>query len=445
MPSVLRMGMAAVVAAILSLMSLTGSAEAASLATLYNFCSLGAPCKDGYGPRAVLLMDQSGNFYGTLNEGGMYNHSAVYELAPNTAGAGWTYTVLHSFCPPGNNICVDGGAPFGRLVIDKSENFYGTTSGGGTHGGGTVFKLSPNAARTVWTLTILYDFGSQPHDPTNSRAGLVMDSTGRLFGTSYGGGIYGQCTVFALTPPGGTGTAWTEKVIYSFGANGGTKDGGGPYAGLIMDKSGKLYGTTLTGGLHGYGTVFALTPPSGTQTAWTEEVLYDFCAQAKCADGAEPAASLLMDGGRNLYGTTYRGGASTIPLNEGTVFELTPNVSQTTWKETVLYTFCSKSGCVDGGAPWAEVIMDGTGNLYGTTIDGGAHLAGALFKVTPPNLGKTLWSETVLYSFCTDAQGSACLDGQAPYAGLLMDKSGNLYGTTAAGGLHSEGTVFEYK
>jgi uncharacterized repeat protein (TIGR03803 family) len=390
-------------------------------------------------------MDQSGTLYGSVNEGGAYNHGAIYELTSNTGGTGWTYTVLHSFCPPGP-ICVDGGSPYGRLTIDKSGNLYGTTPSGGAHGGGTVFELSPNATRTVWTLTTLYNFGSQSHDGTGSRGGLVMDPvSGRLYGTTMSGGTYGEGTVFELTPPSSTGNTWMESVVYSLGANGGANDGTGPYAALIMDKSGKLYGTTYAGGLYRQGTVFALTPPSGTQTTWTEAILYDFCALAKCADGAEPAASLLMDAAGNLYGTTYRGGVSNISSNCGTVFELIPNGGKTPWKETVLYPFCSKPVLSDGGAPWAEVIMDGAGNLYGTTIAGGRNPNdGTIFKLTPPSAGKTAWTETVLYSFCSDAQGAACYDGQAPHAGLMMDKSGILYGTTKAGGLHSGGTVFEY-
>lgn len=444
MPLVLRMGMAAVVAAMLSLTGFIGSAEATSLQTLYNFCSLGAPCKDGYGPQSALLMDQSGNLYGMLNEGGAFNHGAVYQLSPNATGTTWTYTVLHSFCPPGSGICVDGAAPFGRLITDKSGNLYGTTSGGGARGGGTVFELSPNATRTVWTLTVLYNLGSQKGDGVASRGGLVMDQSGRLYGTAARGGTYSQGAIFELTPPSGTTTAWTEKVIYSFGANGGNKDGTGPYAGLIMDKPGKLYGTTYVGGLNGYGTVFSLTPPSGTQMLWTDAILYDFCSQAKCADGIEPTASLIMDTAGNLYGTTYKGGSSLTP-NDGTVFELTPNAGKTPWKETVLYNFCSKADCVDGTGPWADVIIDGVGNLYGTTIDGGAKGEGAIFKLTRPVSGTAAWTETVLWSFCTDAEGSACYDGQAPYAGLIMDGSGDLYGTTASGGTHTEGTVFEYQ
>jgi uncharacterized repeat protein (TIGR03803 family) len=434
-------GTVAIIAAVLSTAGVGSHADAASLATLYDFCSLGAPCKDGNGPQAAVLMDAAGNLYGMTVEGGAYNHGAIYKLSPNASRTAWNYTVLHSFCPPGSNVCVDGASPYGRLIMDASGNLYGTTPGGGARGGGTVFELSPNTTRTAWTLTVLYNFGLQSHDPTNSRAGLVMDSSGRLFGASAGGGTYGAGTVFQLAPPGGTQTAWTEKVLYSFGTNGGVHDAGNPYDGLITDGSGKLYGTTLGGGLYGQGTVFALAPPSGTQTAWTESILYDFCAQTKCADGAEPVASLLMDNAGNLYGTTYKGGAFN---NGGAVFELTPNAGKIPWKETVLYNFCSKAVCADGAAPWAEVIMDGAGNLYGTTLDGGAKLAGSIFKLTPPTAGQTAWTETVVYSFCSVAKYATCFDGQAPSAGLIMDSAGNFYGTTEAGGLHSEGTVFEY-
>jgi uncharacterized repeat protein (TIGR03803 family) len=436
-----RIGKFALVAIVLLLDGVIDRiADAASLMTLWNFCSEGAPCKNGYGPQAAVVMDKAGNLYGTTNEGGAYGAGEVYELSPS--GTTWAFTVLHSFCQPPlqNNICVDGAAPFDRLIIDTSGNLYGTTYESGQHGGGTVFELSPNATSTKWTLTPLYEFGSQAGDGIKPRAGLIMDA-GHLYGTTVGGGKYGQGTVFKLTPPSGSQTGWAEKVLYSFGTNGGANDGNGPYAGLISDVngSGKLYGTTVVGGLYGYGTVFALTPPSGTETAWTESILWDFCAKTKCADGSEPYASLLMDAARNLYGTTYAGGAG-----YGLVFELSPNAGKTPWKQTVLYTFCSKAVCRDGGGPMAEAIADGAGNLYGTTIDGGEKLSGAIFKLTPPAAGKTVWTETLPWSFCTDAQGTACLDGQAPYSGLIMDKSGNLYGTTDAGGKYSAGTVFEY-
>src|SRR5262249_32268540 len=149
--------------------------------------------------------------------------------------------------------------------------------------------------------------------------------------------------------------------------------------------------------------------------------------QASCGDGDAPQASLLMDGLGALYGTASGGG----PHNAGVVFKLTANGSNTGWSEAILHSFCSMSGCADGQQPWSNVIMDASGNLYGTTSLGGTQDAGTIFKLAP-NGSKTLWTETVLHSFCTEVQGSTCLDGEVPYDGLIMVKSGNIYGTTSS-------------
>jgi uncharacterized repeat protein (TIGR03803 family) len=413
-----------------ALYSSSEAASAASLKVLHDFCPK-APCVDGNNPQSGLLIDISSNLYGSTSEGGRYNHGAVYQLSLNATKTAWDETVLHDFCPPGPT-CVDGAAPYGRLVTDGSGNLYGTTSSGGAHGHGIVFKLAPDATKTTWTLTVLYSFGSNgSSDADGPYAGVVMDiSSGRLYGTTYYGGVYGAGTVFVLTPnPSG----WTEKVLYSFGSAG-RGDASGPYyAALILGQSGNLYGTTVGGGLYGAGTVFELTPPSATKAAWTETVLYNFCSQSKCADGSVPQASLFLDDvSGKLYGTAYRGGAH----NAGVVFELASNTTGTAWKQTVLWSF---GGTGDGAEPWAEVIMDGSGRLYGTTFTGGVQNGGTIFELTP-NAGNTGWNETAA-SFCAP---SNCNDGSEPVAGLTMDKLGNLYGTTWANGPYLHGTVFEY-
>jgi uncharacterized repeat protein (TIGR03803 family) len=189
-----------------------------------------------------------------------------------------------------------------------------------------------------------------------------------------------------------------------------------------MDGAGNLYGTTVYGGAKDSGTVFELTP-SGT--GWTEKVLYNFCAQSNCADGATPLAGLIMDGAGNLYGTTKGGGANSQSVAGcGTVFELMPNASKTAWTETVLYSFCSQSGCADGFGSDASLIMDRAGNLYGTSDFIGSSVYGVVFELTPAGTG---WKETVLHSFGT-------ADGGGPVASLIMDGAGNLYGTTLYGG-----------
>jgi len=205
--------------------------------------------------------------------------------------------------------------------------------------------------------------------------------------------------------------AQTETVLYSFTDTSG--DAAYPQAGLVMDTNGNLYGTTSVGGAYNEGTVFEVT------VAGAEEVLYSFGSQA--GDGNNPGAGLIFDKTGNLYGTTFRGGAN----GWGTVFKLTPAGT-----ETVLYSFTGTNG--DGANPQAGLVMDKKGNLYGTTMNGGANIGGAVFELT------TKGTEKVLYSF-----GSQAGDGTNPVAGLTFDTTGNLYGTTFAGGAYNEGTVFE--
>jgi uncharacterized repeat protein (TIGR03803 family) len=374
------------------------SAQAQTEAVLYRF--QGAP--DGEAPEASLIRDSRGNLYGTTFEGGTGTGcgpsggscGTVFEVTPDGAE-----TVLYSF----GSQFGDGGNPAAGLVMDKKGNLYGTTLYGGRGpcncGCGTVFKLTPTGAESV-----LYSFGSQSGDGSYSTAGLIRDKERNLYGTTSSGGAYGNGTVFKLTPTG------AETVLHSFGSSG---DGVAPYAGVIMDKAGNFYGSTCCGGAHGYGAVYKLTPDGG------ETVLYSFASWPK--DALFPKG-LIMDKKGNLYGTTQLGGA----YNEGTVFELTPAGT-----ETILYSFGSHSG--DGGYPYAGLVRDRRGNLYGTTAEGGwYYYYGTVFKLT------TDGTETVLYSF-----GSQPGDGTQPVADLIMDKIGNLYGTAEFGGANGYGTVFK--
>jgi uncharacterized repeat protein (TIGR03803 family) len=256
--------------------------------------------------------------------------------------------------------------------------------------------------------------------------GLVLDQRGNLYGTTYVGGAYEQGVVFKLTPKG------EETVLYSFGARNG--DGTNPAAGLVFDQKGNLYGTTYLGGARGGGVVFKLTPKG------KETVLYSFCAQTNCTDGANPAAGLVFDQKGNLYGTTSNRGAACRLPECGVVFKLTPQ-----GKYMVLYRFCAQTNCADGAGPTAGLVFDQKGNLYGTASVGGTYNnydichdwgCGVVFELTPK--GK----ETVLYSFC--AQDN-CQDGARPSAGLIFDQKGNLYGTTAGGGVHSVDCDYGYE
>jgi hypothetical protein len=238
--------------------------------------------------------------------------------------------------------------------------------------------------------------------------------------------IAATLTVLLAMPPapGRAGeAAYQAKVLYRFFCtpSGECDDGAAP-KGLIMDGAGNFYGT-VTGGIYtanfpsGAGGVFELTPNTA-RTGWTEIVLYRFCAQKNCRDGALPNAGLVMDGAGNLYGTTYNGGGTA--ASNGAVFELMPNETRSAWTETALYRFCPKGRCTYGAHPQAAMVMDEAGNLYGTT----ANSNGGAFKLTP-NETRTERTITALFRFCP--AGYPCPRGANP-SGLTMDGAGKLYG-----------------
>ncbi len=231
-------------------------------------------------------------------------------------------------------------------------------------------------------------------------------------------------------------------MLYSLGANG-SQDGNVPAGKLVFDQQGNLYGTTEGGGANANGTVFELSPLPGG--GWAESVIHSFCSQLSCADGANPAAGVILDGLGNLYGTTSGGGNNGQVCCWGTVFELSPpSVPGGVWTESVLYTFGGNT-TGDGCYPEDKLTFDAAGNLYGTAsqCSGTRYAAGSVFKLTPSSNGP--WSETVLYRFCANGLGS-CPDGAGPKAGLTFDESGNLYGTSYGGGSSGgggRGTVYE--
>jgi hypothetical protein len=371
---------------------------------LHTFCSQlrNNTCADGQAPNG-LIMDAAGNLYGTAEFGGpgsgadqgcalnVVECGVVFELTPNQTRTAWTETVLYNFCSKSQ--CGDGAFPLAGLIMDASGNLYGTTSIGGIASGtgcdsgpsggcGVVFELTPNAARTVWTETVLYNFCSQSNcsDGRAPNTSLIMDGAGNLYGTAAGGnstgGLGGAGVAFELTANQAR-TAWTETVLYNFCSQNNCSDGTSPVGGLTMDAAGNLYGTTEFGGTNangcetgtGCGVAFELTP-NQARTAWTESGLYTFCSQSNCSDGAAPISGLTMDAAGNLYGLTVAGGTGDSAGGGGGVaFELTPNGNSRT--ETVLYAFCSQSNCTDGESPGGSLIMDGAGNLYGTTQQGG--------------------------------------------------------------------------
>ena len=378
---------------------------------------------DGISPNASLIFDSNGNLYGTTYFGGIHGQGTVFELSPSQGG-GWTETVLHSF---GSG--TDGAQPYAALILDMAGNLYSTTYKGGVHGEGTVFELSPRLGGG-WTETVLHSFGNPAtQDGADPFGDLVADATGNLYGMTQGGGIRGKGTVFELSL--GQGGGWTETVLHSFG-NPATQDGANPFAGLIFDQDGNLYGTTYLGGIHSLGTAFELSPSGGG--GWTETVLHSFGVPGS-QDGSDPEGGLIFDRSGNLYGTTMAGGIHVdgvcSPVGCGTVFELSPREGGG-WTETVLHSFGNGT---DGIFPQAGLVSDAVGNLYGTTESGGIHSMGTTFTLTPREGGG--WTETVLHSF---GNGT---DGAFPVSGLTFDSLGNLYSTTLAGGIHGLGTAFQ--
>ncbi|MFZ0774687.1 MAG: choice-of-anchor tandem repeat GloVer-containing protein [Candidatus Sulfotelmatobacter sp.] len=405
----LSLGLIVALAVFTTTMLLTGTPAAAQERVLHSFGN----GKDGIDPTSSLIFDPAGNLYGQTEVGGAYDGGTVFELSPKVGG-GWTPKILHSF---GNG--TDGATPIAGPLVFAAGNLYGTTYTGGAYNAGTVFELKPKAGGG-WTEKTIYSFYGYITDGCLPWAGLVSDASGNLYGTASSCGALGYGAVFELSPSTG---GYTEKVLHDFDDNG--TDGYYSYSSLIFDSSGNLYGTTDSGGVYGYGTVFELTPATGG--SWTETVLHSF---GSGADGVYAQASLVRDASGNLYGTTLHGGT----YGYGMVFELTP-AGDGSWTETVLHSFGHNSGA-DGEYPGANLILDSAGNLYSTTEIAGAFGWGTVFELSPRTSGG--WTERLLHSFNDNGK-----DGEYPGAGLIFDAAGNLYGTTSQGGVYTDGTAFE--
>jgi len=429
------------VVAIVTLTLTTGSWAASKETVLYNFQG----GSDGDLPLAGVIFDAQGNLYGTTYLGGDSGFGGVFKLAPNQHG-GWTKTELYSF----QGDFIDGQGPMGSLVFDKQGNLYGTTVAGGIGdaGEGTVYKLEPTQ-QGPWKETILHTFDCfSNNDGCEPQSALIFDQAGNLYGTTLIGGggdnstfcTNGCGTVFKLSPhKDGT---WTESLIHTFPkGSGGTPDGQNPYASLIQDSAGNLYGTTWVGGPDDEGVIFRLAPRS--KGKWKETVLFSFHDLINNPpDGANPYAGLLIDKAGNLYGTTRDGGGKV--TGGGVVFQLTPT-TKGEWKEKVVHAFPSPR-YHDGELLMTGLIADAAGNLYGAAPFGGGKQesnctdydgCGVVFKLSPKSDGT--WSETILYAFQGGSDGSEPLPDQ-----LLFDATGNLYGTTFVGGI-GDGVVFKIK
>jgi uncharacterized repeat protein (TIGR03803 family) len=408
-------------------------AQAQTESVLYSFSG----GSDGGGPPAGLVADRAGNFYGVTASGGQTSGNCannqgcgvVFELSPDGSG-GWTETVLYTFTGG-----TDGAFPASTLLIDDSGNLYGAAASGGNvtskdcspYGCGVVFELSRTTGG--WTESVLYSFHFTDGERPTS---LIRDASGNFYGTTLLGGNSNSGTVFKLSSGS---TSWVETILHSF--TGGA--GGYQPNGVVLDASGNVYGTTAYGGVGdvpacGFaacGIVFKLTPTSGG--GWYEVALYTFTGGT---DGGVPNG-LIMDPAGRLYGTTFSGGKPPCGGQSGcgVVFRLIPGVGG--WHESVLYTFTG----TNGKNPAANLVQATSGNLYGTTTEGGIKNSncdvsgcGLVFKLAPTSGG--WWTPSTLHEFDST-------DGAFPQATPLLDSAGNLYGTTLYGGASNFGTVFE--
>ena len=405
----------------------------ATMTPLHVFC-LKDPndCSDGSVPEASLMMDPAGNLYGTTTQGGgVSGFGTVFEIT-----AAGKFKTLHVFC----HLCDEGETPYSKLVMDVNGNLYGSAANGGPNGGqfgggGTIFKLTPQGKK--WKFSVIYAFcsknncsdSSTPSGPlvyAGSDTGALWDGVSPLFGTTNGlGNGVDMGAVYELDFTAGKPKP-KQKVIYAFcQKDQSCPDGYEPFAGVIMDSSGNLYGTTVYGGTKSQGTVFELT---GKRKNYSETVLYSFCQKANCADGSHPLAGVIFDQSGNLVGTTSRGGPN---FDRGVAYSITPAGANS--QEAILHNFCSLTNCADGGTSDAALVLDPSGDLIGAASVGGTGSGGGgvLFKLH----GTT---ETVLYNFC-----QSCNQVFAPDAALIEDASGNLFGTAVGQVFNNFGAVYE--
>ena len=350
---------------------------------------------DGGKPYGWLVANSKGVLYGTTSIGGSSNKGTVFSLTPGkTAAAAWKKKILHSFSG------TDGATPYAGLTMDAGGNFYGTTTAGGAHGKGVVFKLT---APTL-SYSVLYSFNGSATDGGIPFAGLAVNGNGVLFGATTTGGTEGFGTVFKMSAP-----SFAPVVLHSFPLLQNGADGKTPHGTPILDKNSNIYGTAFNGGITQGGAVFKLTP-TGTATALNAGFGLN-------GNGAHPYAGLFLDSKGAFYGTTFQGGTA----DHGTVFKFSlPGAAA-----NLLYKFTG----ISGSGPDAGVVGDAAGVLFGATFKGGAHADGTVFELLPPANGQSIWNESVLYSF----KGGAT-DGANPYAHMLLGSGNKLYGTASGGG-----------
>ncbi len=326
-----------------------------TLKILHEFTSL----SDGT-PIAGLIMDGSGNLYGTCLFGGTSYYGTVYELKKISNGT-WRKQVLHNFTGNGT----DGAYPGATLTMDAAGNLYGTTQQGGLKNVGVVFKLTPYSGGSGWSESILFSLPYKQKLWNDLNFPLALDSAGNLYGVSDQGdnGPY----VFKLSPT--TKGPWTLTTLYTFGEDPGPGPAD-PWSGVVFDSAGNLYGVTAGGGAEGYGTVYQLSPSPGG--GWTERDIVDF--PSSCSPACLPEANITVDAAGNVFGTAAATGSN------GVAYEVSPN-GNGTWTLTILHNF---AGGADGAAPGSGAMLNVSGKLYGTTIEGGGSKGrGTVFEITP--------------------------------------------------------------
>jgi len=391
---------ASVMAATLILVALAVApqqlAHAQTLTVLHTFTG----GSDGGEPYTGLTADQAGGFYGVTYAGGAYGQGVVFYLSHS--GLGWVLSPLYTF--KGG---VDSGQTLSRVALGPG-GVYGTTPNGGTTGNGTVFVLKPplSICRAIvcsWSKTVVYNF-SGGSDGAHPGGDLLFDGAGNIYGTAMGGGAYGEGVVYKLTR---SGNSWAQTVLWSFS---GGADGAGPSSGLVFDSSGNLFGTTGYGG-NGWGVVYELSPsPMG----WSQKTLYAFTYQDQ-----NPYGGVAIDSAGNLFGFT---GAN---VGAGIAYELSPPPGG--WVFTLMHKF---DPSYEG--PFDTPTLDRQGNVYGTSAFAGGN--GEVFKLARAGNG---WTFTPLYDFTGGD------DGLFIVGGVVRDGSGNLYGTSAAGGRQFFGTLWQ--
>jgi uncharacterized repeat protein (TIGR03803 family) len=359
---------------------------------------------DGSNPTGSLTIASAGVLYGTSSTGGNNDSGVVFKLAQR--GSGWVLNPLYDFAAQS-----DGRSPYSGVVIGPNGTLYGTTVQGGSTGGGTVFELRPpltvcKAVQCYWNETILHSFAGSPDGANPTYGNLTFDQAGNIYGTAARGGTSNDGVAFELAQSGGQ---WAEIILHSFGSN----DGLYPQAGVIFDADGNLYGTALHGGTgqdcqNGCGIAYQLALSNG---AWTEHTVVNFDLEMS---GGTPYSTLIRDQSGDLYGTTSIGGGG----GGGSVFQLTPAGGN--WSVSTPYAFGINPAC----NTHTGVTMDAVGNLYAVCYDGGLHGAGMVFKLTNSSQG---WMLTDLHDF----EGN---DGDNPWGPVVLDASGNLFGTTYGGG-----------